>query len=40
MKEKIKIIVGEELYDIGPALLFAVIVVVGLIALIVKSLPF
>ena len=40
MKKKIKIIVGEELYDIGPAFLMSLLAIVGIIALVIKSLPF
>jgi hypothetical protein len=40
MKEKIKIIFGEEFYDMGPAFLTALIVIAGIAALIIKSLNF
>jgi len=40
MKEKIKTIIGDEFYDMGPAFLTALIVIVGIAALIIKSLPF
>jgi hypothetical protein len=39
MKEKIKLMIGEELYDTGPAIIVSLVVIVGLIALIIKSLP-
>jgi len=40
MRKKIKLIVGEELYDIGPAFLTTLIVITGVAILIIKSLPF
>lgn len=40
MKEKIKTIVGDEFYDIGPAFLMALIIIAGIAILIIKSLPF
>ncbi len=40
MREKIKVIVGEELYDIGPAMFMAFLAVFGIITVIVWSLPF
>jgi len=40
MRKKIKLIVGEELYDIGPAILTSLIVIAGIAVFIIKSLPF
>jgi hypothetical protein len=34
---KIKIIIGEELYDIIPAFLMTILVIAGIIFLIIKS---
>jgi hypothetical protein len=39
MKKKLKLYIGEELYEIGPALLTGVVVVVGLILIITKNFP-
>jgi hypothetical protein len=40
MKEKIKTIIGDEFYDMGPAFLTALIVIACIAVLIIKSLPF
>ena len=40
MKKKIKLMIGEEIYELGPAILMSFLVIAGIIALIVKSLPF
>lgn len=37
---KLEDIIGEEFYDMGPAVLTAIIVAAGIVALIFKSLPF
>ncbi len=40
MRKKIKLIVGEELYDIGPAILISLLAIASIVALIIESLPF
>ncbi len=37
MRKKIKVILGEELYDIGPAFLTAAVTIAGIAIAIIRS---